>query len=76
MNKLGSSKFPPCRLLIVTLAFLSLIGRAGAAETKPPWQHEWEKILEGAKKEGEVRLWGEQEITHSDIIAAFNIPVY
>ena len=59
-------------LLIVTLAFLSLIGRAGAADTKAPWQRDWEKILEGAKKEGEVRLWGEQEITHADIIAAFN----
>jgi iron(III) transport system substrate-binding protein len=44
---------------------------AGAAESKPSWQREWEKILDGAKKEGEVRLWGEQEITHLDIIAAF-----
>jgi ABC-type Fe3+ transport system substrate-binding protein len=45
---------------------------AGAAESKPSWQREWEKILDGAKKEGEVRLWGEQEITHPDILAAFN----
>jgi iron(III) transport system substrate-binding protein len=45
---------------------------ASAAESKPSWQREWDKILEGAKKEGEVRLWGEQEITHQDIIAAFN----
>ena len=41
-------------------------------DSKPSWQREWEKILDGAKKEGEVRLWGEQEITHPDIIAAFN----
>ncbi|HEV8725987.1 MAG TPA: extracellular solute-binding protein [Candidatus Binatia bacterium] len=64
--------FRPHSFLIVTLAFLSVIGPVGAAETKPSWQREWEKILEGAKKEGEVRLWGEQEITHPDIIAAFN----
>jgi iron(III) transport system substrate-binding protein len=64
--------FRPYGLLILSLAFLSLIGRAGAVETKTPWQREWDKILEGAKKEGEVRLWGEQEITHVDIIAAFN----
>jgi hypothetical protein len=51
---------------------LGLIGVASAAESKPGWQREWDKILEGARKEGEVRLWGEQEITHLDIIAAFN----
>jgi ABC-type Fe3+ transport system substrate-binding protein len=45
---------------------------AGAADSKSAWQREWDKILEGGKKEGEVRLWGEQEITHADIIAAFN----
>ena len=64
--------FRPYSFLFVTLALLSLIGRAGAAETKAPSQRDWDKILEGAKKEGEVRLWGEQEITHADIIAAFN----
>ena len=51
---------------------IGLAAIAGAAESKPSWQREWEKILDGAKKEGEVRLWGEQEITHPDIIAAFN----
>lgn len=55
--------------LSVLLVFTSI---AGAAESKPAWQHEWEKILEGAKREGEVRLWGEQEITHGEILAAFN----
>lgn len=59
-------------LFIVLQFTLSCAAIAGAAETKPPWQREWEKVIEGAKKEGEVRLWGEQEITHADIIAAFN----
>ena len=57
-------------LIIFSLA-LSLVVSAGAADSKPAWQREWEKILDGAKKEGEVRLWGEQEITHPDIIGAF-----
>ena len=63
------------RRLVLFIAFIlmiSLAAIAGAAESKPSWQREWEKILDGAKKEGEVRLWGEQEITHPDIIAAFN----
>ena len=58
--------------LIMSFLLLSSAIVAGAAESKPGWQRDWEKILEGAKKEGEVRLWGEQEITHTDIIAAFN----
>ena len=57
---------------ITLFVLLSLAAIAGAAESKPSWQREWEKILDSAKKEGEVRLWGEQEITHPDIIAAFN----
>ena len=57
---------------LTLFVLLSLASLAIAADSKPGWQREWEKILEGAKKEGEVRLWGEQEITHSDIIAAFN----
>lgn len=58
--------------LFVVVLLLLLASRATAAQAKPVWQVEWEKILESAKKEGEVRLWGEQEITHQDIIAAFN----
>jgi iron(III) transport system substrate-binding protein len=51
---------------------VSFASLASAAESKLSWQRDGEKILDGAKKEGEVRLWGEQEITHPDIIAAFN----
>ena len=59
-------------LFTVLVLTLSSVAMAQAAETKPSWQREWEKIVEGAKKEGELRLWGEQELTHTDIIAAFN----
>lgn len=32
----------------------------------------WDKLVAAAKKEGEVILWGDQEITHPDIVAAFS----
>jgi iron(III) transport system substrate-binding protein len=57
---------------IAIALLVGLIGLANAAESNPIWQREWDKIVENAKREGEVRLWGEQEITHPDIIAAFN----
>ena len=38
----------------------------------PKWQAEWQKTIEAAKKEGQFSLYGGQEITHPDIIAAFN----
>ena len=58
--------------MIALFVSVSIASLAGAAESQLSWQRDGEKILEGAKKEGEVRLWGEQEITHPDIIAAFN----
>jgi iron(III) transport system substrate-binding protein len=59
------------RFLIVTL-LLQSFGFCHAAESKPGSQGEWERIIAGAKKEGEVRLWGDQEITHPEIVAAFS----
>ncbi len=54
------------------LLLLALTWRAAeAAEIKPDAKGSWEKIVAGAKKEGEVRLWGDLEITHQDIAAAF-----
>ena len=63
-------------LCIAFTLVLAVAAVADAADSKPMWQRDWEKILEGAKREGEVRLWGDQEITHPDIIAAFtkNMP--
>ena len=57
--------------LIIDL-LISLTAVASASDLNPSWQRDWEKVLENAKRESEVRLWGEQEITHPDIIAAFN----
>jgi iron(III) transport system substrate-binding protein len=42
-----------------------------AAET-PRWQSEWQQTIEGAKKEGQLAVYGGQEITHPDILGAFN----
>jgi len=47
----------------------ALIASAGDA---PRWQLEWQKTIEGAKREGQLSLYGGQEITHPDILAAFN----
>jgi hypothetical protein len=60
------------RVTLTLFVLLTLASIASAAESKPPWRRDWEKIREGAKKEGEVRLWREQEIAHPDILAAFN----
>jgi iron(III) transport system substrate-binding protein len=56
--------------LVFTL-LLQSFGFGHAADSKLASPAEWGKIIAAAKKEGEVRLWGDQEITHPDIIAAF-----
>ena len=57
-------------LLMAVVWFSSSPGHA--AESKTGRQAEWEKIVAAVRKEGEVRLWGEQEITHPEIIAGFS----
>ena len=56
---------------LVVAASLFLSAMAMAAEA-PKWQAEWQKTIEAAKKEGQLSLYGGQEITHPDIVAAFN----
>ncbi|HEX9444951.1 MAG TPA: ABC transporter substrate-binding protein [Candidatus Binatia bacterium] len=50
---------------------LLLSGGAEAADAKPDARAAWERTVAAAKKEGEVRIWGDMEITHPDIVAAF-----
>jgi iron(III) transport system substrate-binding protein len=59
------------RLAVIVILWLLFAGLSQAGESKPASQTDWEKVVAGAKKEGEVRLWGDQEITHPDIVAAF-----
>ncbi|HEY7316332.1 MAG TPA: hypothetical protein VIE89_02085 [Candidatus Binatia bacterium] len=54
------------------LAFLIAVVSAVSAAETPRWKEEWQRVVEGAKKERQVALYGGQEITHPDIIAAFN----
>ncbi|OGQ78102.1 MAG: hypothetical protein A3F90_05245 [Deltaproteobacteria bacterium RIFCSPLOWO2_12_FULL_60_19] len=56
-------------LAAAVLAFVVSWSRAEAAEAKPGAA--WEGVVAAAKKEGEVRLWGDMEITHPDIVAVF-----
>ncbi len=59
------------RLILLLVVIMQSLSLCHGAESKPAWQVEWEKSLAAAKRDGEVRLWGDQEITHPDIIAAF-----
>lgn len=65
------SRFVARIMFVAALSFV-VPAQANGAEFKQPWQLEWEKVLAAAKKEGEVRLWGDQEVTHPDIVAGFS----
>ena len=55
----------------VTSWILLFSALANAGEL-PKWKHEWARVIDAAKKEGQLSLYGGQEITHPDIIAGFN----
>jgi len=57
--------------LVVAIVTLMVCAGASAGET-PRWKEDWLRAVEAAKKEGQVSLYGGQEITHPDIIAAFS----
>lgn len=59
------------RYLVLTISISVFLAIADADEP-PRWQSEWQKTIEAAKKEGQLSLYGGQEITHPEIIAAFN----
>lgn len=45
-------------LVLVMVALALNLSGASAQTAKPAWQEEWEKVLEAAKREGVVSLWG------------------
>jgi ABC-type Fe3+ transport system substrate-binding protein len=57
-------------LLLLIFAIASAQSPAVAAENSA-WEAEWHRTVAGAKQEGAVSLWGDMEITHPDIVAAF-----
>jgi iron(III) transport system substrate-binding protein len=63
-------KIAAASLLLLNLTLLIPMPAAMTAE-KSGWQAEWERTLAAGKKEGAVSLWGDAEITHPDIVAAF-----
>jgi len=59
-------------ILLAVLFFALAASAANAADAKLDAKAAWEKTVAAAKKEGEVRIWGDMEITHPDIVAAFS----
>ena len=54
------------------LTFLATLPVIAPAAELPNWKEEWSRVIEAAKQEGQLSLYGGQEITHPDIIAGFN----
>src|SRR4030095_5910820 len=44
--------------MTIAWSMIRFAGTAQAAEVKPAWQQEWEKTLDGAKKEGRLVVHG------------------
>jgi iron(III) transport system substrate-binding protein len=66
-SKIGNPK-------LAAVVFAGLFGFASAVGGGEPtkWQDEWRQVVDGAKKERQLSLYGGQEIVHPDILAAFN----
>jgi iron(III) transport system substrate-binding protein len=56
-------------VILLGFSFQSMSICAGETEG---WKARWEKTLEAASKEGQLTVYGGQEITHPDIVAAFS----
>jgi ABC-type Fe3+ transport system substrate-binding protein len=59
-------------LLILPFLFWLSGARPLFAAEAEKWMNEWAKTVEAAKKEGQLAAYGGAEISHPDIIAAFN----
>ena len=58
-------------LKILVFALLTTILLYGV-EANSAWQEEWDKTVQAAKQEGQLRIWGGEEVSHPTIITAFN----
>jgi ABC-type Fe3+ transport system substrate-binding protein len=63
---------PNPKWVAVLLACLIGFASSAIAAEQASWREEWERTVGAARKEGQVSLYGGQEITHPDIVAAFN----
>ncbi len=66
-SKIGNLKWAPA-----VLALLVMLPATLPAAEQRGWQQEWARVIEAAKREGQLSLYGGQEITHPEIIAGFN----
>ena len=59
--------------LVIALVLMTLLDhRLCLGAAAEPWDVEWKKTIGAAKNEGQLSLYGGLEISHPDIIAAFN----
>ena len=58
-------------LKILVFALLMSIFLFGV-EANAAWQEEWDRTVKAAKQEGQLRIWGGEEVSHPTIITAFN----
>lgn len=54
----------------ITIASIWLLGLSHNGWTS--WKEDWKRTVDAAKKEGRLTLYGDNQITHPDIIGAFN----
>ena len=69
-NRIWISAF--AGMIFVAVAIASAFTAIVLAAEIPKWKEEWQRVVEAAKKEGQISPYGGQEITHPDIIATFN----
>jgi len=62
-------KYQKLTLSVLALMIFLFLNRT---EANPGWQAEWERTVQAAKKEGQLRIWGGEEISHPRIVTAFN----
>ena len=58
--------------MTAVMAVTLFVGVVSAAEPSKGKKEEWQRMIEAARKEGQLALYGGQEITHPDILASFN----
>jgi len=72
-RRLKRTWLPACAgMTFVAVAIASAFIAIVSAAEVPKWKEGWQRVVEAAKREGQLSLYGGQEITHPDIIAAFN----
>src|SRR6266542_2261803 len=66
------SKIQNLKWMGLAITYLVTVVSASFSAEVPKWKEEWQRIVEAAKKEGQISLYNKQKISHPDIIAAFN----